>query len=183
MELILGASFKACMGFTSGPDVLLFKRFQAGWEKLDKTTFESGLMDDVVRLRISLHNSDQILEFATGQLSSHQPRDDYRELIELAMIFLGAIPIRGIHFRAPGPMHHARWMSKAIYSIKVWLFRQKFKLAKKEEKGLREMCCFIVFIHLECWFTAPSAVQAPRRDLDLIKALINYVQAHQPSYF
>ncbi|KAG0715576.1 hypothetical protein GWK47_011636 [Chionoecetes opilio] len=64
-------------------------------------------------------------------------------------------------------------MSKAIYSLKVWLFRRQFKLTAKEEKGLREMCCFVVLVYLE-WFTAPSAVQAPRRDLNLMRALLNY---------
>ena len=75
-------------------------------------------------------------------------------------------------------MHHSRWMSKAIYSIKVWLFRRQFKLTAREEKGLREMRCFIVLIHVECWFTAPSADQAPRRDLNLIKALLKYIDTN-----
>lgn len=173
MELVLAAAFKACMGVSSGPDILLFKRFQAYWGRIDKTTFDSGLTDDVVQPRISAE-SERILTFATSQLTSHQPRDDYRELLELTILFIGAEPSQRVHFRTPGPMHHARWMSKAIYSIKVWLFRRQFKLTAREEKGLREMCCFIVLIYVECWFTAPSAVQAPRRDLNLMKALLNY---------
>ncbi|KAG0723154.1 hypothetical protein GWK47_043159 [Chionoecetes opilio] len=36
------------------------------------------------------------------------------------------------------------------------------------------MCCFVVLVYLEWWFTAPSVVQAPRRDLNLMKALLNY---------
>jgi hypothetical protein len=173
MEIVLAASFQASMGVSSGPDVLLFKRFQAGWEFIDRGTYESGMTDDVVRPRISAE-SERIIEFATSQLAAHQPRDDYRELLELAILFLGAVPPRGVLFRAPGPMHHARWMSKAIYSLKVWVFRRQFKMTAKEEKGLREMCCFVVLVYLESWFTAPSAVQAPRRDLNLMKALLNY---------
>ncbi|KAG0706997.1 hypothetical protein GWK47_024227 [Chionoecetes opilio] len=71
-------------------------------------------------------------------------------------------------------------MSKAIYSLKVWLFRRQFKLTAKEEKGLREMCCFVVLVYLEWWFTAPSAVKAPRRDLNLMKALLNYSTTNSP---
>jgi len=51
---------------------------------------------------------DELLKFFAAQFAIAQPRDDYRELIELSMIFLGQDPPRGIHFQAPGPMHHAR---------------------------------------------------------------------------
>lgn len=173
MEIVLAASFRACMGVSSGPEVLLFKRFQTGWEFIDKGSFESGMTDDVVRPRISAEK-ERIIEFATSQLAAHQPRDDYRELLELAILFLGAVPSRGVIFRAPGPMHHARWMAKAIYVLKVWLFRSQFKINAKEEIGLREMCCFVTLVYLESWFTAPSAVEAPRRDLNLMKTLLNY---------
>ena len=55
-------------------------------------------------------------------------RDDYKELVELIIIFLGGVPAGGIWFRAPGPMHQVRWMSKVIYSFKVWMFRDQFRL-------------------------------------------------------
>ncbi|KAG0716732.1 hypothetical protein GWK47_000956 [Chionoecetes opilio] len=46
----LSLPFKTCMGVSSGPDVLLFKKFQAGWEFIDRGTCESGFKtDDVVR--------------------------------------------------------------------------------------------------------------------------------------
>ncbi|GBM56885.1 hypothetical protein AVEN_227383-1 [Araneus ventricosus] len=38
MELIIGAVFNKCMGFSSAPDVLLFKRFQAYWEFINKNS-------------------------------------------------------------------------------------------------------------------------------------------------
>src|SRR6218665_222035 len=41
---------------------------------------------------------DELLEFFAAQLAIAQPRGDYRELIELSMIFLGQAPPRGIHF-------------------------------------------------------------------------------------
>ena len=107
MELVLAAVLKACMGVASGPDVLLFKRFQAYWERIDKTTFDSGLTDDVVQPRISAE-SERILTFATSQLTSHQLRDDYRELLDLTILFIGAELSQRVYFRTPGPMHHAR---------------------------------------------------------------------------
>ena len=60
-------------------------------------------------------------------------RDDYEEFLQLALIFLGGTPSGGIKYRAPGAIHHARWMAKAIYSFKIFLFRDQFKLTKKEQ--------------------------------------------------
>jgi len=42
------------------------------------------------------------------QLQENQPRDDYREPIKLMLIFLGATPVGGIKFLAPGAMQQAR---------------------------------------------------------------------------
>ena len=73
----------------------------------------------------------QRLHFATDQLEKIQPRDDYLELRELAMIFLGNVPPRGVKFRAPGPVHHARWISKLLHAFKIWMFRKQFRLTAK----------------------------------------------------
>ena len=71
-------------------------------------------------------------------------------------------------------MHNARWMSKAIYSIKVWLFRSEFKLTKREENGLMQICHFVVTIYVRAWFSAPQVVSAPRNDLKFVQDLLRY---------
>jgi len=53
-----------------------------------------------------------------------QVRDDDQELIELMLISLGSPP-PAIHWRAPGPVHHSRWMVKLLYSMKIVLFREQ----------------------------------------------------------
>lgn len=40
--------------------------------------------------------------------------ENYKEPLELAIIFLGGVFERGVNFRAPGELHRARWMTKAI---------------------------------------------------------------------
>jgi hypothetical protein len=72
-----------------------------------------------------------MLLFYMDQLRKPHNRDDYRELLELGVIFLGGTPTRGIFFRYPGAMHHARCMSKAIYFLKIFIFRKQFKFKKK----------------------------------------------------
>lgn len=51
-----------------------------------------------------------MLVFCDNHLSGSRNREDYRELLELAIIFLVGTPIRRISFRRPGAIHHARWM-------------------------------------------------------------------------
>lgn len=63
-------------------------------------------------------------------MQEYQPRDDYRELLELTCIFLGET--RAINFRLPGLMHNARWLSNAIYCLKMFLFKQQVKIIAKE---------------------------------------------------
>ena len=72
--------------------------------------------------------NDDISLFIFTQLRNNQPRDGYREILELALVFLGRVPPTGIKFMAPGPMHHAKWINKVIYSLKVLLFRGQIKL-------------------------------------------------------
>ena len=143
--LVAGAAFTSLLGPTSGPEVLLFyKRFKKQWEFINHSQFTTGTDHEVVA-KIINPIRQSIMRFAEDQLDQ-QPRDDYRELLELSIIFLGGIPPRGIHFMKPGAMHHARWMSKIIYSLKVWIFREQFKLTRNEEKGIREFCLFFLTI-------------------------------------
>ena len=101
-------------------------------------------------------------------------RDDYRELVELVISFLGGALSGGMRFRAPGAMHHARWTSKVLYSFKIWMFRGQFRLTKKEERGLLRMCIFFVRVYAKAWIEASFSAQAPRLDLELTKALGTY---------
>ena len=49
-----------------------------------------------------------ITEFVLNQLSETQPRNNYRELLELTLIFLGITPPRGVKFMAPGAFNQTR---------------------------------------------------------------------------
>ena len=48
-------------------------------------------------------------------------RDDYRELIELSIIFLGGDKEKKLKIRPRGAMYQAWWMASAIYSLKICL--------------------------------------------------------------
>lgn len=177
MELILGAAFKKAVGgISTGPDILIFKRFKEQWQFIDGEKFQPASSDPSVEALIASSRAD-ILQFATAQLTLAHPRDDYEELLELSVIFVGSTPARGIHFRAPGAMHRARWMAKTIYALKVWMFRDQFRMTAAEEKGMRDLAIFVVLIYLRAWLTAPFAVEAPHNDFILMRSLLRYPHA------
>lgn len=81
----------------------------------------------------------EIKDFCYRQFAIALPRDDYKELLQLTLMFLGE-DVGGM--RSPGPTSHARWMAKGIYDLKMFLFREQFTLIARELKGCRDVCIF-----------------------------------------
>lgn len=173
LELILKSVFESKMGPSTGPSVSIFKRFQDAWPTINTENFVSGTTNIQVRNDLKDVIID-ISKFIEKTLEEKHPREDYRELLELVLIFLNIKPNRGIFFRAPGAIHHARWMAKALYSIKIYIFKDQFQLTSAEEKSLRSICIFIIRVYVKAWFCAPNAAMAPFQDLELVKTLIRY---------
>ncbi|KAK2703548.1 hypothetical protein QYM36_018015 [Artemia franciscana] len=152
MELVIGAAFRVCMGSTSSPEVPLFKRFQDYWRFIDTDKYETGIAaDDVARLVDDIKQST--IDFANKHLEQNQPRDDYKEFLELVLIFLGATPARG-------------------------MFKAQFRLTLTEERGLHDVCVFAVRVYLKAWISAPLASGALYSDLLLLKSLLEYSSIH-----
>ncbi|GBP85747.1 hypothetical protein EVAR_97243_1 [Eumeta japonica] len=118
MEIVLEAVVVQALGPSSGPEILIFKRFRSAWPSIDQR-----------------------------------------------------VPNKGISFRAPAGLHRARWMAKAIYCLKLFMFRDQFKMTKRELKAITEVCVFVVMIYIRCWYQAPLATSAPRNDLWLLNNL------------
>src|SRR6218665_980487 len=123
-------------------------------------------------------------DYSNKHLEQSLPRDDYKEFLELVIVFLGDAPARGVglRFQSSGAMHHARWMSKVIYSIKIWRFKAQFKLTCAEEQELYVMCVFAVRVYLKAWVSAPQASGAPYSDLLLLKSLFQSIQPSQSQH-
>ena len=69
---------------------------------------------------------EEVLQFCynwinSAEQSSIHLRKDYRELIMLTVIYLGGSLDAGyaLNFQAPEASHHARWMSRIIYALKI----------------------------------------------------------------
>ena len=151
---------------STGPEIVIFKRFRSKWPALGKSNFCTA-SDEVPDF------SDDIILYATNQLEQFQPQDDYRELLELTIVFLGG-HVKNFTFKTPAGLRRARWMAKAIYSLKIWMFKGQFQLTPTDESGLKAICMFTVCIYIKVWFTAGVALSAPRIHLQLLKDLNRY---------
>ena len=97
------------------------------------------------------------------------PREDYRELIELTLIYLGgSLPARNFHLRKPGAVHHARFMSKAIYLLKMELMSERFDFTVEERRQVNQMAVFISLFYARLFLRSRIAVFAPIDDLQFI---------------
>jgi len=172
-EIVLKSVFDVKFGPMSGPNIQLFKKFQDNWSKIDTAIFNSGIEDEVV-CQTLFNIQQRVVDFALAHSNEHQFREDYRELLELSIIFLGGVPNRGISFRAPGASHHTRWMSKAIYCLKIYMFRKQFHMTKNQENACRDCCIFIISVYIERWFRSHIAIEAPYQDILFIQCLIEY---------
>ncbi|KYN06617.1 hypothetical protein ALC62_02431 [Cyphomyrmex costatus] len=173
LELPLSAVFNFLFGASNGPEIKLFQRFQKAWSTIDKSQYESGLQDSNLSYLITPLREDLVI-FIQNQMKMFQPRDDYKELLQLALLFMGENSIKPVNIRAPGAVHRARWMAKTIYCLKIYLFRKQFPITKSELAALRQFNIFTVGIYLKNWYTCQNATLAPVNDLQLMKDLLEY---------
>jgi hypothetical protein len=172
LELILAKVFDVCCGPSSSPDVPIFKRFKVVWNELTRGHYRGLELQQ--GSEVFVEPTIACLQRMVGVNS--QSRDDYQELIELTLVVLGHPPT-AIHWRAPGAIHHARWMSKLLYAFKIYLFREQtdiFKLTKTMEAQMKRFVQFGALLYTRAWVQAPLATEAPGGDLQLWLDLCKY---------
>lgn len=172
-EVILKAVFDLKFGKTTAPTVPIFQRFRDQWSNIDQSKFTSGINDKKINDILDVVKVD-IINFCRNELEKKHPRDDYKELLDLTIKFVGGNRKSENQFRQPGPMHHARWMAKAIYCLKIFMFASQFELTRDEKNALRDICLFVVRFYIKMWFQCTKPLQAPRLDLQFIKDIHSY---------
>lgn len=173
-ELVLRGVFEAKIPqISSSPNVFLFKNFKQQWSTLNHNDFENGMTNH--RCCVGLEDVRiDILNFAASKLKETHCRHDYRELLELIVIFLNGDEQKTPKIRPPGAMHHARWMARAIYSLKIFLYRKQYKISAEEEILIADICIFIIKFYVKAWFECPIASKAPVHDIRFMKNLKDY---------
>jgi len=173
-ELILRSVFECKLPqITSSPDIPLFKKFQKNWNNVNNTNYMSGMEDSECCTALE-DVKEEILNFVQCKLQNKHFRHDYNELLELVVIFLNGNLERKFKICPPGAMHQARWMSRAIYCLKIYLFRNEYKISSAEKNSLRDICIFIIRFYVQAWFECPLPYKAPCQDLNFIKSLKSY---------
>ena len=114
--------------------------------------------------------SEDVKRFIAEQLGLKHPRDDYLEFLSVAGFMVG-LDIQ-LTIRKPGAIHRARWMAKAIYTLKIELLfdgnEEEIKLTGHELQGLQRFYRFVDGVYIQPWFTARSTADAPVNDILLI---------------
>jgi hypothetical protein len=81
-------------------------------------------------------------------------------------------------FRKPGAIHRARWMAKAIYTMKVELllddYESVIQLTARELQAIQRFNRFVVKVYLQSWFSCRKVVDAAVNDIQLIQRLKDY---------
>ena len=65
-------------------------------------------------------------------------------------------------------------MAKAIYVLKIFLFRKEYALSPTEVAACRDICIFLAGMYVKVCFTAPLAAKPPNEDLQYLKEIAAY---------
>src|SRR6218665_995359 len=118
MELPFTAAFSILFGPAGGLHVAMFRSFQQTWSNIDQATYKVA-SDDMFDSRTSALR-EQMVQFCKATLEGLHQRVDYKEFLQLSLIFLDSEKAR-VSFRAPEAFQHACWMTKVIYSINIYV--------------------------------------------------------------
>ncbi|KAK3909520.1 Putative uncharacterized transposon-derived protein [Frankliniella fusca] len=169
----------------------LFKRFT----HTEQYRYVDVLLDDIVdaynhtyhraiKMRPEDVTPDRVLESrnncAEGRTRA-DTRADYRQLLELVVIFLGENPFnpQPIHFSPPIAVSSVRFMARVICCLMIQIFALtgEFEVDPTQLANIREQNLFFVSSYLKPWYTATHVTSAPQTDLNLMKAILTYEQS------
>ena len=87
--------------------------------------------------------------------------------------------------KAPGARHHARWMSKVIYTINIAMLQHQLKNDIPECLLMKivDLAKFLCLYYAKPWSRATLLFQAPIEDLNLNKILLTNVKEHKSEEF
>ena len=115
-------------------------------------------------------------------------REDYRELLELVVLFLGGAVKRVRNeqvvvvedvVRKPGACHRARFMASCLYLLKIVLFNEQLTadvIDYDELEDAKILVEYIALLHVPYFLQSPLAIAAPRLDRDFWTSVCQYKQ-------
>ena len=173
-ELHLKRLVQEVFGQTKDPGMDLFRRLKREWHSLvidydNLSKFDYDSVPEWIQVE-----ARSVLSWAEQEMAKNTwPREDYRELLRLAIVCLGG-DVQGFQFLLPGPDHHARWMSKVIYNLKMKLLSKIFKMSDEEKRKVEEVSNFVLVFYIRYWFESPLPAVAARNDLTFMVQVMRY---------
>lgn len=99
-ELVLKAVFETKVKhITSSPDIPIFKKLRDNWKNINADNIESPL--NFVKAHVAKTNITSLLSFYKTELEKSFGRDDFREFVELCVVFLGGDTENKLKLRPP----------------------------------------------------------------------------------
>lgn len=83
----------------------------------------------------------RLVKYIIAELKIAQSRKDYKKSLKLTMIFFGDKQNNMTIFRTLSAIRHARWVAKAIYCLKIYMFYNEFELS------IIEKTAFVVSVY------------------------------------
>lgn len=143
------------------------------WEHLNLSQFSPYNEEEFEDSHINCFREEAV-RILKMQREKHQIRDDYAELTDLALKFFGESNLETKRFMVPGAVNNSRWMARAIYVIKCYLFRSQIDLSDHLLDSLRRFALFISSIYVKYWNWCSDVFNAPVNDLRFLKELEKY---------
>ena len=139
-ELHIKHAFTALRGELDRPDEPLFKTFQSDYSSFEIDYSSLCLFEwPTDKLCPIWIQAKSVLTWAEQCLKNETfPREDYRELLQLTVKYLGG-DVQNFRFRKPGADHHARFMSQSIYLLKMELLSNLFSMPSEERRIVHRM--------------------------------------------
>lgn len=169
-EILLAAAFMASFGKMEAPTITIFDQLKMEWSYIKERGYQYRAVNGAVFRSFHLRS---LYNEAKNTLIEHTKskfvRDDYAELNDLCLKCMGIKTKKS--FMVPGAMSKSRWMVKAIYAMKTYLFRDHMSL---EEEFESKFVLFVSLIYCKHWNRCTNAFNAPLNDLALIMDLQGY---------
>ena len=179
-ELHLKRVIQGITGQTKDPGMALFRRLKSQWYSLEINYEELCKFDFSTVPGWMQVEGMKVLAWAERELVKRTwPRADYQELLKLTIICLGG-QIDGFQLNLPGPDHHARFMSKCLYFLKIKLLLKIFKVTEDEKAQVERICAFILIFYVKAWLQSPLPTSAAKNDLTFIHNMLRYRQVESP---
>ena len=182
-ELFVKHANIAVRGESTAPEDPLFAKFRKKFGYIDVDVKHVWIWPEENDCRHQ--RASDVLAWAERHMRNGTwAREDYRELLELTVLFLGGVVKRMQYgsfnvicspIRKPGACHRARFMASCLYLYKIYMFQSQFlELTPEQASEVGIMVEYIALIHVPYFLQCPIAASAPRQDRDFWVDLLVY---------